>query len=298
MNDTLLLQTFDRCRSGESIKAIARAVSVPWQRLSADLKRWCAVHGREYPIGSKPAATAATPKPPAPKPIVPAGPLTDRYRPQTVVAIRGQDQAVAALSAFLAEPYPTAFLFHGPTGTGKTSAAVALAADLGCDLSEPGLGGLIQIASGEQTADTVRETARQLWTRPLYGSGWKVLVVNECDRMHPQTETVWLDRLENLPPRTVIVFTTNHADKLARRFRDRCERIEFDGEGTAARRAAVKTLLDDVWRAETGGPFPNRTRLDELVAASVDEDGNVSFRRAVQALQAEVNAARTPSSAN
>jgi DNA polymerase III delta prime subunit len=42
-------------------------------------------------------------------------------------------------------------LFTGPTGTGKTSAALALAADLGCGSDE--FGGLQVISSGEQTAD-------------------------------------------------------------------------------------------------------------------------------------------------
>ena len=59
------------------------------------------------------------------------------------------------------------------------------------------------------------------------GSGWRVVVVNECDRMALPAETLWLDALERLPPRTVIVFTTNDPARLSRRFRDRCEQHRF-----------------------------------------------------------------------
>ena len=45
--------------------------------------------------------------------------------------------------------------------------------------------------------------------RPMLGSGWKVLVCNEADRMTTSAETIWLDALEGLPPKSVIVFTTN-----------------------------------------------------------------------------------------
>jgi DNA polymerase III delta prime subunit len=67
----------------------------------------------------------------------------------------------------------------------------------------------------------------------MFGSGWKVIVANEADRMTAQAETVWLDRLESLPPRTVIVFTTNYPEKLSQRLRDRCTRLVFEAQATA-----------------------------------------------------------------
>jgi hypothetical protein len=139
------------------------------------------------------------------------------------------------------------------------------------------------IASGEQSADAVRETCRRMWQAPFAGSGWKVVIVNEADRTSAQAETIWLDRLENLPPRTVVVFTTNHPRKLSQRFRDRCARIAFESD--AARLAApARDLLLAVWQAETG-KAPDRAKVEGIVLGSV-EQGQVSFRRAVQGLGA------------
>lgn len=55
--------------------------------------------------------------------------LADRYRPTTLSDVVGQPP-VRLLRAFAIEPYPACFLLEGGPGTGKTSAAYALANDL------------------------------------------------------------------------------------------------------------------------------------------------------------------------
>jgi DNA polymerase III delta prime subunit len=183
-------------------------------------------------------------------------------------------------------------IFQGETGTGKTSAALALAAELGCDTDAdpPEFGGLHIIASGKQSADAVRELCdRRLWTRPFGGSGWKVVIVNEADRMSPAVETIWLDRLESLPPRTVVVFTTNYPDKLSRRFGDRCTRLDFQ---SAAKRLKLDAygLLAGIWRAQRPDD-PDMTVIARIVDSAC-EDGRLSFRRAVQGLHQHLIAAK------
>ena len=145
--------------------------------------------------------------------------IVDKYRPKRLTDIVGQDQAVSVLSRFCAKPYSQAFILYGGSGLGKTAASFAVARELGCDLSPNvySLGGLHQIAAGEQKADAVRELSGQLARIPMYGSGWKVAIINEADQSSPQAQVVWLDVLENLPPRTVIIFTTNEIRSLSAR---------------------------------------------------------------------------------
>src|SRR5262249_34867531 len=136
--------------------------------------------------------------------------LLEKYRPRTLADVLGQPAAVRALQGFAAAPYPHAFLFAGPTGTGKSSAAMCLANDLGIDVDQGELSGLWQIASGDQTGESVRRAVEGLRVTPWAGSGWRLLLVNEADRMTEQAAFVWLDVLENLPPKAVVVFTTNN----------------------------------------------------------------------------------------
>ena len=165
--------------------------------------------------------------------------------------VYGQARAVAGLRSWLKSPTSKAFLFSGETGTGKTFTAEIIAHELD---AAPGdaLGGLVEIPSGEQTAETVRATLRSLHNRPMAGSGWKVLIVNEADFMSTQAQAVWLDGLENLPAKTVVVFTTNDPDKLPARFVDRCEHYEFESAAGNLRDAA-ELLVAERWHAATGG---------------------------------------------
>src|SRR5260370_30392083 len=104
--------------------------------------------------------------------------LLEKYRPRSLGELLGQPWASHQLQLFADKPYPCAFLFEGDTGTGKTSAALLLAEALGVKIDEGPFGGLHQIASGEQTGETVRKTMDGLRCRPFFGSGWRGLGVH------------------------------------------------------------------------------------------------------------------------
>jgi replication-associated recombination protein RarA len=268
MTTQVLEQIRQRRTGGESMKSLAGEVGLTWQRL------WGMLYA---PTQGCPAAAYF----PTIQASTKDGPLTERYRPTSLDALWGQEAVVKVLRKFLEKPHPAAFIFEGETGTGKTSAALALAAGLGCRVDQAEYGGVWQIASGEQTADAVREMSQRMWITPLMGSGWKVIIVNECDRMARPAEMIWLDVLENLPRRTVVVFTTNDSANLSQRFRDRCSRLSFESDATTLRASAI-AFAAAVWKAETGRkPKPGQT---EQIVADAESGEQISFRRVVQEL--------------
>lgn len=209
--------------------------------------------------------------------------LVDKYAPKSLDEVRGQVDAIAQLKSFEAAPHAKAFVFAGETGTGKTTCARLVALGLGVIVDEAEMGGFWQIASGEQTGETVRERMRSVASRPFFGSGWRVLVVNECDVMTPNAAMVWLDALETLPPMTVVIFTTNHASKLPPRFRDRCEMVYFESQAMFLLRDA-RDLIQHIWNVE--GCTDKAPSPDDLGA--VDQNGNISFRRILQLCEPHV----------
>jgi hypothetical protein len=215
--------------------------------------------------------------------------LLTKYRPRNLGELLGQPWASQQLQLFAANPYPAAFLFEGDTGTGKTSAALLLAGALGVHIGEGPFGGLHQIASGEQTGETVRRMMESLRCRPFFGSSWKMLVVNEADAMTPNAAFVWLDALEELPPQTVIIFTTNAAGRIPARLRDRCERLTFESSALLLR-PYLQELTDRIWREE--GCVGSPPDIETLGLA--DDNGNASFRRLVQKLTPYIRAGATP----
>lgn len=184
-----------------------------------------------------------------------AGSLLNKYQPTTLTEVRGQPSAMIQLLSFVAsvesEPSSTVFLFHGPTGVGKTASAWALARDLGCDPAQFEFGGVHEIPSGEQDGQAVADLMRLLRLRPMFGSGWKVAIVNEADKMTGGAEAKWLDALEHLPPKTVVIFTTNEAGRLSNRFLGRCEIVEFFGDSPQFA-TGLAGLIRHVWKKETG----------------------------------------------
>ena len=285
LSENVLVAMRRRRVSGESVKSMAVELGVTWQKLDKAIRNGLPkgptrnADRKTRPLTERFRGTVTAILQAAPG----TGPLTERYRPRRLGALWGQGEVVRALRAFIAEAYSAAFLFEGETGTGKTSAAIALAGDLGCDLTQkpPEFGGLHEIASGEQTAETVRELHNSMWRIPFYGNGWKVVIVNEADRMSSAAETIWLDRLEQMAPRTVIVFTTNNPEKLSQRFRDRCTRLAFESDAEKLSDAAAG-LVQSIWRSETGKAIPTKTVAEVVERAT--EDGKISLRRVVQIL--------------
>jgi hypothetical protein len=212
--------------------------------------------------------------------------LLDKYRPRRLRDLLGQPWPARQLELFASKPYPCAFLFEGDTGTGKTTAALLLAEALGVAVAEAEFGGLYQIASGEQTAASVRVTMEGLRCRPFFGSGWRVLVVNEADAMTAGASFVWLDALESLPLQAVVIFTTNAPGKIPARLRDRSERLPFESSALLLR-PELQLLIDQVWQGEG---CPGRAPEVEDLAVT-DDQGNASFRRLLQQLTPRVRAA-------
>lgn len=209
--------------------------------------------------------------------------LLTKYRPGCLDEVLGQPAVVRALKQFVAKPYPTAMLFHGESGTGKSSAAFALANELGVAVEEGPIGGFVEIATGELTSDTVRRELAQLRLRPMFGTGWRVLVANEVDRQQLPVETIWLDALEHLGSSTVVVFTTNMPEKLSRRFKDRCEVYGFECDKKKLQ-PSIKRLAQRIWSAEVGKGKP--PALDTLGMPTLlgPDSFHASFRLAIQQL--------------
>jgi replication-associated recombination protein RarA len=212
--------------------------------------------------------------------------LTERYRPRSLDAVVGQEPVVWRIRAFLQAPYSTAFLFEGPTGVGKTTVAMAVAAELGaCEF-----GGLEIIKSGMQDADAVERVLDGLRFTPMLGSGWKVIIVDEADYMSPKAAQLWLSALEDLPSRSVVIFTTNDSGRFKDRFLDRCERLRFEADA-ASHVEDAQMLIDRVWAAEVGDSNPpDASRMEPVI---VDQHGHLSYRRVIRALEPRIVAARS-----
>ncbi len=181
--------------------------------------------------------------------------LADRLRPQTLADVIGQP-VTRHLGAWLAQPDSRCFLFEGGPGCGKTSAALAMAGDLG---SVDECSGLYVVACSEFSIDVARglfegneRHAATMRQRHIEGRGWNVLVLEELEWLSPQTVRYLKVALDDTkrPPRAVVIATSNDASALDKALRQRFDVYRF-GSGRSFADGCVEKLAE-VWRDETG----------------------------------------------
>ena len=102
-------------------------------------------------------------------------PWTEKYRASCFADFKGQEFAIDKLKVFVrAFPRKKALVLHGPPGTGKTSLAYALAAELNAEIIELNASDL---RNREQISKIVRTAAQQM---PLFKKN-KIILIDEVD---------------------------------------------------------------------------------------------------------------------
>jgi replication-associated recombination protein RarA len=198
--------------------------------------------------------------------------LTEKYRPHTPSEFVGLDKAKKLCTKLAANPFDSAWMFVGASGTGKTTIAMALAEEMQAELHH--------IPSQGCTVAAVAELRHKLAYLPAMGRKVHLVLIDEADQMSLPAQLAFLSILDstNRPLQTIFVFTCNETLRFEDRFLSRVVAIEFSSYGLAKDAAA---LLSRVWDEESNGaPAPNFARI-------VKESNN-NIRAALMELQKEL----------
>lgn len=180
--------------------------------------------------------------------------LTEKYRPREIASFVGIDVPKKLCSKLAARPYESAWIFVGPSGTGKTTLALALASEMRAELHH--------IPSQDCNLDNIERVRRICQYVPQAGCTFHLVLVDEADQMTQAAQVSLLSKLDatNFPPNTIFIFTANATDRLEARFLSRCRVVEFSSYGIAGDTAQ---LLERIWNDEapSGATAPNFARI-------------------------------------
>jgi DNA polymerase-3 subunit gamma/tau len=229
----------------------------------------------------KPAATD-----PGPEPFLS---LYRRFRPSRLSELRGQPHVVQALRGAVAEGRVAhAYLFSGPRGTGKTSAARVLAKALNCAAPQDGepcgvCDSCVAIAAGtsldvhelDAASNNGVDAMRDLVSHAALATPgqWKLYIVDEVHMLSTAAANALLKTLEEPPSHVVFVLATTDPQKVPLTVRSRTQHYEF-------RLLGAETLGELVsWVRDQAG-----LDLDDEALALAVRRGRGSARDALSAL--------------
>ena len=129
--------------------------------------------------------------------------LHEQYRPRTWADVIGQDKVIGKLRTLAKRGLAgRAFWISGQSGTGKTTLARLIAAEVAGEFATE------EVDAGELTPARLRETEKSM---QCYGFGCKIgraYIVNEAHGLRRDAIRHLLVMLERLPAHVLIVFTT------------------------------------------------------------------------------------------
>lgn len=153
-----------------------------------------------------------------------------KYRPSTFEDVVGQQHVTRTLINSIKEnKIPSALLFCGPRGVGKTSSARIFAREINDYSKEDELSfNIFELdAASNNKADDIRDLIEKVRIPPQKGK-YKVYIIDEVHMLSKHAENAFLKTLEEPPPYVVFILATTEKNKILPTIISRCQIYDFN----------------------------------------------------------------------
>lgn len=213
-----------------------------------------------------------------------------KYRPKNLDEIDEVSVSESLKKIVSKKSIPHAFLFAGPKGTGKTSAARILAKIINCENLKDGkpcdqCDQCISIANGSNLdvvemdaashrgIDDVRILRDAIKLSPVSGKK-KIYIIDEVHMLTTEASNALLKTLEEPPEHVVFILATTNPEKLIETIRSRTTLIPF-------RKASIPEIVNALKRAAIG----EKIKIEDDALSLIAEAADGAFRDAIKILE-------------
>ncbi len=210
---------------------------------------------------------------------------TEKFRPKSLSDVVGQDENIEKLEGFVKAQDVPHLIFSGPAGTGKTSAAIALAIELYgenwkenfLELNASNNRGINVIRGHEDREGrdsgmvSVKDYAR---LKPSNEVGFKLIFLDEADQLTGDAQAALRRTMEVYSNTTRFILSCNYSSQIIAPIQSRCVLMRFRShtEKSIAGRISYIARQQDV-------------KLTDGVIEAISDVSEGDMRKAVNVLQ-------------